>query len=88
MENRFELCVFRIEPRRSALIYNHQFKREISYFRNLFLKNAYPGWFFDQSVKTFDGRNKLGTQKLKTDFYHLIEVPIMANPLTTLLIVS
>ena len=54
---------------------NDLFKREMSYLRNLFLKNGYPSWFFDQSLKKYDDRNKLGTQKLKTDFSRSIEFP-------------
>ena len=54
---------------------NYFFKREISCLRNLFLKNGYPSWFFDQSVKKFEEKDKLDTPKLEPDFSRLIEVP-------------
>ena len=54
---------------------NHLFKREISYRRNLFLKNDYPTWFLDQSLEKVDGRDKLVTQKPKPNFSRSIEVP-------------
>ena len=41
---------------------NDLFKKEISYFRSLFLKNDCRSWFFDQSMETFDDGNKLGIQ--------------------------
>ena len=54
---------------------NDLFEKETSYLRNLFQKNGYSSWFFDQSVKKFDDKNKLDTQKPKADFFRSIEVP-------------
>ena len=57
------------------------FKREISYLSNLFLKNGYPSKFFDQSLKKFHDRSKLGAQKLKTDFSRSINIRQIILPI-------
>ena len=41
---------------------NNLCKKEISYLHNLFIKNGYSSWFFDELLKKFDDRDKLGMQ--------------------------
>ena len=65
------------------------FKRETSYLSNLFLKNGYPNWFFDGSIKKnlMMKINQIHKHQ-KQIFFAQLKPLIMAYYLTNLIIVS